>query len=196
MIDGYRKVALKLHAMGAEDRGWMLQQFGDDERTRLAGLLRELQDLGIRSDLSVPAALSDEDARQLLLSSAGVDRAETEKALDAVRSAQPAEVATLLTDEPDAMIAAVLSAYPWPWRARMLAGYGVETRLRVNRALAQTDMLRPKVRAALIRLMAARLSTLRAQAFPAVLHVHEEPARTVGAARKRPIWHGLKRWLP
>lgn len=195
MINGYRKAALKLHTMSAKDREWLLQQFTEDEQASLTELLRELQELGIKSDFGMSGELSADETIDMS-NPVPDNEPEVDKSVELLCAARAEEIAMLLSNEPDMVAGVVLSAYPWPWRSQLLASYGVEARLRASRALSQAQVLRPKVRSELIRMMASRLAAARVHAFPLMHRPHDEHTKASQVQRKRSRWHRLRRWLP
>jgi hypothetical protein len=194
MTEGYRKAALRLHSLSAPDRAWMLQRLPAHERAVLSGLLRELQELGIKSDRQVADDISNDDVRTTLLQ-AGRAIPDLSDALDTMCAAGSAEVSALLSAEPDNMTAAVLSAYPWPWRARLLADYGVEKRQRISRALQQTTQIKPRLRAEMVKALADRLAAQRAEG-PVIETAVARDARPAARRKSGTIFEGLRRWLP
>jgi hypothetical protein len=195
MTDGYRKAALRLHGMAAADRGWMLQRLQPHERARLEELLRELQELGIKPGHRVSEELSADEAGQALLAECREPGA-VARAMDAMRAARPAEISVLLAVEADHVAAALLSAYPWPWRAAVLEEYGVEKRQRMSRALMQAPRLGAKPRGELIRIAAERLAVLRGEGIPFPDNLGPSTGKGGSATRGRSFWQGIRRWLP
>jgi hypothetical protein len=198
MTEGYRKAALKLHGLSGPDRAWMLQQLPAHERTMLSDLLRELNELGIKPDQRVTDDISHDDVRQTLLQ-AGSAIPGLAEALDVMCAARPAEVSALLSSEPDNMAAIVLSAYPWPWRSRLLADYGVEKRQRISRALQQAPQLKPRLRAELVKVVADRLIIQRTEGL-ILDEVLSRDARSGGIVdagiKTGTFFQRLWRWLP
>jgi len=191
MTEGYRKAALKLHSLSAPDRAWMLRRLPAHERTTLSGLLRELKELGIKSDHRMADDISHDDVRKTLLQADSVVPGLAE-ALDATCAAHPAEISALLASEPDNLAATILSAYPWPWRARLLADYGVEKRQRMSRALQLAPQLKPRLRAELVKILADRLVSQRIES-PMFGEVVPRDAKSDG--RTGTFFQGLWRWL-
>ena len=113
---GERHAALALHGMAAVDREWMLQQLGDEWRAVLDGLLAELRELGVAAEPQLLAAGSS-------------GAASGEPAPREVLASLPGELLhRLLRDEPDALIADVLTGLG-PFQAqgellRLLRGSG------------------------------------------------------------------------
>jgi flagellar motor switch protein FliG len=195
MTDGYRKAALKLHGMGEADRKWVLQRLQAHERTQISALMRELKELGIKACQLIAEDISAHDARQELLQVSGKG-ADFVQALDSVCGASAAELSALLSSEPDNMVTVILSAYPWPWRARLLADYGVEKRQRISRMLPQAPHTRARMRCELIKVLAARLKTLRSQRHSFVDHGAEELLSKVKQRPAQLALQGFRRWLP
>jgi hypothetical protein len=189
MTEGYRKAALRLHAVSSTDRDWMLQRLVPQEQARLGDLLRELRELGIQAEHCAP----DEVEARSNASNADEELAGVADALALMRSATLPEIVALLSAEPEHVAAAVLAVYPWPWRPRLLAEYGVEMRQRLKRALQSAPRLAPRVRAELIRLLAERLAVLRQQDFA----ITGEIAGDCRSADKKshPFWQGVRQWL-
>ncbi|MES2538660.1 MAG: hypothetical protein V4632_22610 [Pseudomonadota bacterium] len=189
MTEGYRKAALRLHGLSSADRDWMLQRLDTQEQARLGDLLRELRELGIQAEHCVP----DEIEARPNVANADEELAGVADALALMRAASVPEITALLSAEPDHVAAAVLAVYPWPWRPRLLAAYGVEMRQRLARVLQSAPTLAPRVRTELIQLLAERLALLRQQGFAGA----EETAGDCKAMNKKspPFWQGVWQWL-
>jgi len=174
---GSRTAALLLHAMLPEDRTWLLEQLNPGEQASLDGLLGELGALGIPGDATlVDRALREkgqhsepsQPVRPRAASAASVPSAE-----EIVATAPPSAIAGLFCEEPPGLIAALLGARDWPWRAEVLLELGAYVRLRVEEALdaepvADPEGSAPRHRATALeaRLIAALASRLRAEEAP------------------------------
>lgn len=193
MTEGYRKAALKLHSMNAADRDWMLEQLKGEERAALVSLLAELKELGIKSFPSIEHELSTSEVKENFL---GELNEEIAGSLDLLCTADPSEIFSMFSHEPDLAVATVLSAYPWPWKSQLLASYGVENRLRLGRTLSEASLLKPKLRFELIRLLAEQLKNRRMQQS---LHdgsiVRKEKNNNVGNEQKKSFLRRLQQWL-
>lgn len=143
-MDGMRKAALAIAALCDADRVWMLARLPREEQRALRRLLREVAALGI--------ALDSPTLREL-----------TEPAPDMapegrLQAASPPEVLALLRDEPDWLIASVLRAGAWPWRAALLEALGAERRRRVEAALDPAREPRPRALQAAREALESRLA--------------------------------------
>lgn len=185
MSAGFRNAALKLHGLAAPDRDWILQQLPAHDNKTLSALLHELRALGIRPEQDLAEQASGGGVRQAMLDGGGAAGGLAE-ALDALCAAPPDSIAALLAAEPEQMVAIVLSAYPWPWRARLLADYHVDKRHRLSRALQPVAPLKPRAQAELVKLLAERLAALPPAA--------RSPA--FEQAPQRSLFQGWRRWLP
>lgn len=101
-----RRCALTLHAIGSQDRQWLLQRLPALRRRQLEALLGELQTLGIPADPRVAQVALDQGDRDLAALQPQGHRGDDAVAL--VRSAPAADLAVLLQDEPTAMIMRVV----------------------------------------------------------------------------------------
>ncbi|HWH82086.1 MAG TPA: hypothetical protein VNU71_07595 [Burkholderiaceae bacterium] len=107
-----RRAALVLHGLAANDRDWLLTQLPDASADDLRALLAELEALGMPADPAlIRAAVKREDAP-----------AEPAKpAFGEIAAASAGQMLELLRDEPDRLIAIVISSSNWPWREALLS---------------------------------------------------------------------------
>ena len=110
-IEISRHFALRLHALDASDRTWILSQLDDDTRARLEPMLKELDSLGFRID-------------QAMLESLGDDAPGTKSPADsfhrniAFLDTVPANrIFGALKDEPRALRNCVETSHQWTWLA-------------------------------------------------------------------------------
>lgn len=104
-VGGQRQAALLLHALGEEDRAWMLAALPQQQRDTLQLLLAELRELGIPRDAGLLAPLSAE---------------ETSSPLHDLDDAALAHVSQLLQQEPQRFTSVLLAAQPWRAHAQRL----------------------------------------------------------------------------
>lgn len=168
-----RRAALMVHALGGADREWLLQQLPRDQRDRLQALLADLQALGIPAD----AAL----LQQAIAAPAPEPARATAPQPPALEDADPAALARALQNEPARLVAQLLHARAWPWRAALLEQLPALKRRRVEEALAALQGTPATPVALQEALVAAVLRRV-----PAAM-----PAARLPAAR----WHGVLRWL-
>lgn len=137
-----RLMALRLHALHAEDREWILAQLPADARNSLEELLAELRRLGFPA---LPELLSSADP--------GPFNNQDKDSYSVVNGASCEQVWEVLRDEPEAIRNCILSAHDWLWQAafaqRQYATSGT-TRIDPNQNVA------PRARDALIRAFADR----------------------------------------
>jgi hypothetical protein len=117
-----RLAALQVHTLSAQDRQWLLAHLSAEQRSTLAPLLLELQELEI----------SSEDAAVLLRARTGSSAAAAQavEITTGLRGASAQAVWQLLRDEPRSLVEQVLMAADWPWaddvRARLAASRTTE----------------------------------------------------------------------
>lgn len=121
-----RQAALLLHTLGAADREWVVAQLPPSQRAQALRLLKELGDLGMPGD----AALVD-DLRGAASPSAA-------QGGDGLAEARAVDVAAVLRNEPDALVARLLRQADWPWRAELLDLLGPSRRRRLEELSAST----------------------------------------------------------
>ncbi len=137
-----RQAALLVHAMCPPDRDWLMSQLGEAARGALAGMLTELETLGIPADGAfVERALAEAGSRA---PAAPPERAAPLPATDGtplelVTAAAPESIADLLRDEPPGLVALLLAVHEWPWRADVLAELEAYQRLRVGEHLPRGE---------------------------------------------------------
>jgi hypothetical protein len=133
-MNGYRKAALALASLGDADRAWMLERLPEPQRARIAPLLDELREMHVPFDRELLKQVAQE-------------------------SPDPTDTGALLPvleQEPDWLIALILRARAWPWRAEFLQRIGVERQISIQRALPGRLELRPKLVAALLAALETR----------------------------------------
>jgi hypothetical protein len=169
-LSGERKAALALASLGVEDRAWMLERLPEPPRARVAALLDELREMRVPFDRELAKQLAPEPVKE--------QPAKEQRSLD---SADVLAVLTALEREPDWLVALVLRARPWPWRAAFLQGIGSERELNIKRALPVAVAVRPKFLAALLAALEEKL--------------REQPREQWEAAgRSKPFWRGGLPW--
>lgn len=139
--DPARLLALRLHALHADDRCWLLEQVPPEARTTLQTLLSELQEMG------VPAGTSGLSFDVLT----GKRTGDQAFRIDAATAEQVWEV---LREEPEAIRTIIVFARHWRWRERLL------TQFMPNLAHARvsvTEGVTDRVKQSLLASLAARL---------------------------------------
>lgn len=130
-----RQVALKIHALHAQDRAWILGQLAREVRERISGLLKELKALGIQS---LPEAVVQTG---FPTSSVALD-AELVREIDSFDSEL---VFALLDDLPLRQKALIFHAHPWRWTTVMWNRLADGERQRLVKAMEMANLIRPPV---------------------------------------------------
>lgn len=145
-MDAYRQAAICLHGLEDHDRDWLLNRLPKEHSAVLAGLLFELKALGIPRETSL--------SRDLLPDSGVADNPRTLKTdLAELEQASPDAVWSLLLNEPDSVIRALIEDRDWTWRGYVLKQY----RKKYRRGLTAGRPVRSKVFQAIVSIMAKRL---------------------------------------
>lgn len=190
---GARCAALAVHALGTDDRNWLLHQLDAAQRDTLQEHLGELQQLGVPADRRmlhqalalhvVPAAPQPTAAAasHTLSAAPGGARNDLDR-LATLDGAGVAALAALLAHEPAALVACLLQMRAWSWAPELLQQLPPVVRQRVSTPLpVRPNSAAPRRDAALLRTLCQRLD---AAAVP-----HAAPA--VGAGAAFAAWRGL-----
>lgn len=131
-----RQIALKLHALHAQDKAWILGQLARDVRERISGLLRELKVLGIQSLPEAAAAHADFATSNVALDD------ELVREIDCFDNEL---VFTLLDDFPLRQKALLFHARPWRWSMMVWHRLADGERQRLLKAMETMALLRPPI---------------------------------------------------
>jgi hypothetical protein len=126
--DASRHAALLLHAMPAQDRSWALAQLPESQQALLAGLLKELQELGIPRDHK----LIDQ-----AVASMTTPQAPTATSLLRLDPAGVHALSELLGKEPALLVARLLACGPWTWEDELLTKLAPAQRRQVEKLRAE-----------------------------------------------------------
>lgn len=144
-MSGVRQAALVLHGLAPADREWMLSRLPDDRADDLRVLLQELQEIGIPAE---PALIRSAIEPR----TGGDDR----RGLRGIAEAGADEIYSILCNEPDPLIATVMSSSAWPWAEGLLARLGPARAQRI-RSLAQEQAVGAALRGAVLRHLSSRV---------------------------------------
>jgi hypothetical protein len=136
----FRRIALKLHALHALDRAWVLRLLPDEAQRRISLLLRELKALGIRS---IPEAVEN---LGFTTSSIQFDT-ELVREIDSIDSET---VLALFDDLPLRQKALVFHAYQWRWASTFWNRLADDERRRLANAMKSMVQVRPLVIASIL----------------------------------------------
>ncbi len=193
MNDGYRKAALELHNLSKPDRAWMLKNFASEERDRLNDLLNELKSLGIKCTEFRSGELFSDEIKDVPLH--GLDDPALSASITRLCKASVAEISEMVLNEPDYVVAAVLSVYSWPWRAQLLSSFGVEKRLRFAKAMQVAPMLGASLRQELISLLDMRLKAIQLINRETSVETDEKDDQRRPLQISMPFWQRAQQWL-
>lgn len=145
-MDAYRQAAICLHGLEDHDRDWLLSRLPKEHSAVLTGLLSELKMLGIPRETSL--------SRDLLPDSdAAANRGALKTDLAELEQASPEAVWSLLRNEPDSVLRALIMDRDWAWRGYVLKRY----RKKHRRGLTAGGPAGSKVFQAIVSIMAKRL---------------------------------------
>jgi hypothetical protein len=163
-----RRAALVLHGLPPDDREWMLAQLPGHQAEALRALLHELHGLGVPADAHL---MRDALARSLHDDAPNVA---------CLARASAGQMHALLRNEPDLLVAAVVSASQWPWRAALLERLGTPRAQRV-RELAHVQPFAACSRRAVLDELARRMSLVGVAG-------HKRPGRWAALRALTPWW--------
>jgi hypothetical protein len=113
-----RRCALTLHAIGAEDRAWVLSNLTGPSRTDLEQLIEELDALGFAPDAGLARSAVNDRPKTRVEREKPEERAQA--GTNAWRQADAVMLARLLQDEPAALTARLLMTRSAPFREAVL----------------------------------------------------------------------------
>lgn len=187
-VDSSRRLALRLHALHASDRAWILSRIDCEARTRLESMLQELDNLGFRIDQETLDSLAGQTPDPE--SHPAVDT--YRQHLELLSKAQPEWMLKHLKGEPSAILDCLATAYAWPWLATLQAADALGTGP-VQRGEPQLGPT-PRVRQALLAELAQRIMADHPgleRVPPAADTRHQAPD---AAGTRNGL--GLRRWWP
>lgn len=148
-----RRAALTLHALGTEDRAWVLAQLQPQQRARVEPLLGELRDLGIVVDRQALRGIHDDKAQP--------DTSSRRPARLERHGLQ--QLARVLEQEAPELTRALLAGGEVAWRGALLRALAPEFAQRVGRLPAASSVA-PALHAALVAAVERRLAQTPANA--------------------------------
>jgi hypothetical protein len=151
--DAFGRVALRLRALSAVDRAWILQHLDDGDCQSIGAALQRLRANRIAETLQPSASLGWPEAH---------GSEDTREVRERLASAESSSVLGVMAAQPDWTLAVALSAAPWPWAEKLLERLRPE-RVRRVRALSKelAPRVTPAVRDALLRWLVTKLDALR-----------------------------------
>jgi hypothetical protein len=154
---GYSKAARNIAALASEDRHWVLSQLGEDDRTRILLILKELSspadsvNVGSTAELSAGADGSGSSPASSLHPMERDDHA-------IVAAVDLDALIPLLASEPDWLVAVLLTQFEWSWAERFMESCSVERLQRIAEAMkAEAVVVKPRVRQVVLSNIAQKL---------------------------------------
>lgn len=149
-----RRAALTVHALGTEDRAWMLAQLQPQQRALIEPLLEELRDLGIHADRRALEQIQVETTSPATAATAlaRLDRREIR------------ELARLLEREAPEVVRTLLAGDASSWSRSLRKALAPAFALRVSR-LPPGPVAGPALHAALAAAVERRLAQRQANAM-------------------------------
>jgi hypothetical protein len=142
-MSGARQAALVLHGLAPADREWMLARLPEPRQQELGALLEELQSLGLPPDAGlIHEAIGDAPAAASPAAN--------------LMQASAEQMHALLAEEPDRLVALLVSSSAWPWKERFFVLLGAARAQRV-RELALLSAAGPALREAVLASACSRL---------------------------------------
>ncbi len=117
-IDIYKKSALALYNLDENDQSWILDNLSESQSKKLKLLMNELSEIGIEKNDSVISDILKDNSSLTSDDEAPSEYIEITKKLDELT---PTEIFSILSDEPPAMVAMVLSVKNWPWSTKYIS---------------------------------------------------------------------------
>ncbi|MBI2308408.1 MAG: hypothetical protein HYU78_13980 [Rhodocyclales bacterium] len=176
-IDPARQYALKLHALSANDRNWILAQLPPDTQDRLRSLIGELEEIGLQVDQGLldTLAMRGEEAPD----DAGAGDAAHLRNVRLLDRADSRWIAAALKGEPAVVRSAIEGAHAWAWLSPV--GADATAAVQATRPSMSPPRLGPsaRVRAALVAQLARKM-VADEQAGREDVRAIRQPAATTG----------------
>lgn len=153
-MDHARGLALRLHALHAVDRAWLLAHIDEASRQQLLDLLTEISEIGLQPDAALLAFASS--------GSTNTSAVEAEIAMR-IDMANAATARAVLEQEPQSVRRCLRDLRAWSWRDGLDAGFSGQ-RNEPSVAAMETALslrLTPRTRAALLQAFASALDLAR-----------------------------------
>ncbi|MEE8058567.1 MAG: hypothetical protein V3T17_12130 [Pseudomonadales bacterium] len=145
--------ALHLHGLCDDDRHWVLSQLSAEHTHVLKPLLNELVELGIPRESTVLAEIHGAEGLPIPRPSC--------PSVDTLLYATTLHLATVLSNEADEIIAAVLLCHDWPWRENVMNEMPAPRQHRIGQLVRQDlFMMTRRMRDTLLKGLCVELKAL------------------------------------
>lgn len=157
MSEGFKKAALRIHGLAETDRQWVLDKLPERERNQLITFLVQLSEMKVPGGNSNFSELIDRASDNYQETNTD-DRALSPSKTDAVNTADLAAIVTVLSREPDWLIALVLLSSEWDWTESFIRSLDSDRRTRIYALIKEmSPQLQPKLRETIIEIFAQSL---------------------------------------
>ncbi|MGD8911366.1 MAG: hypothetical protein PVJ68_01310 [Candidatus Thiodiazotropha sp.] len=155
-MNGLRKAALYLHGLEETDRRWLLDALSDNERERLQTSLAQLDEMGVPSGKAWLPELAEAQTIEIREEESAPQNSSE---IASIEGADLSRLIEIFEHEPDCIVALLLKQRVWSWHQAYVGKQYLQKREQLLRALeTPAPVLKPKVEAALVTALAARLN--------------------------------------
>lgn len=149
-MDQARGLALRLHALHAADRAWLLERVDEEPRRRLQALLAEIAEIGLLPDAELLAFAAANDMPDMPLPKREADAAIR------IDGAEVETVRTVLDLEPRSVRRCLYDLGAWSWRKTLVAGLPGQRNEPIMASMDAVPPIRltPRARAAVLQAFA------------------------------------------
>ncbi len=157
MSEGLKKSALRIHGLSKADQEWILGNLPQEERSLLAVMLFELDEMNLPESSAVFSDLVEKES-DILVQGNGINKYEAASKRDIINNASFSAVASILVSEPDWIIALVLLCGEWKWTDELIGQLRIDQREQVYEKIKKIPARLPlKLEQAVIDLLAEAL---------------------------------------
>ena len=181
-MTGYRRAAMTLHGVAAEDRSWVLNALPANDRDTLVQLLDELKELGFADDAGMAMELASEASNAASYVPVTV--------LQRIRQAKAGHLFSILEHEPSSLIAQFLSIERWSWSRDFLNLFPAARKERILASVTHSIVIASARAAFLMESVGTRLSDMTPSANDLEVNVS---SRKMDAGRS-PLHRLVKLW--
>ncbi len=188
MSEGYKRAALSIYDLADADRQWLLSRLPAAEGEALQNLVGELSSRSLRRIAGwrqlIARGLSAKPGRAR-------STAHDEGVIQAISAQQVKEG---LEQEPDWVVAVILSHHPWPWIAEYLASIEQHRRQSIARYVKEVEALKPALRDTIVDLLEMKLRSTEVRPTKSSKGTHfDEILRGIeqGLPAKKRDWRSL-----
>ncbi len=155
MPDGYARAAMSLASLSSDDRHWLLSQLAEDDRARILASLQQVS-TGV-DDSGAPVTVTVGTHRAGVAALSNPDHMDRDDH-NVVDDADVDSLTRLLQDEPDWLIAVLLTHAEWSWTGAFMESCSSQRLERITAAMKlDAAAVKPRVRYVILSGLANRL---------------------------------------